>query len=694
MAQNVFKNYKPVNHASRNGFDLSRRQVFSTKCGLITPMFVQYTLPNSDYRIDLQQLLRTQPLQTAAFTGFSVNYDFAFVPFNQMYSSFNQFIAQRTDAFLANQPSRNHIPMCDIGAIIWKYRFEFLYDFIVSEFSDNGYNTNYVQNVNGQTVYVPYCHFRSLQKDGSMVPDIIRALDMFGFTNLLPYFKRLKDIWFQGAGINGNWYDFCRAVAPALAQGADAMRQTFDVWYRQDWVTDYPFKLPIVNLFAPMAYCKMFHEYYRNVYYDLDFSLLYILIGSQEIHKQEEDYKYAELFNFDDYTSVVGADSSLYDHLRVMSMLSLFPHQYRRDMFTGVLPSQQYGNVSMIQDASMWHKLYAGTFDAAVNGDTSSSQSGVVFSNFEESTGNFNLVEIERGDDGDSANMDYFRFDPVVAFDVLTERRANALQRFKERMLRAGDRTKDIFKAHGWEEPKSEYHHQPTFLGSFDGRLDINTVAATNSSDTVELGQLGANGVAVVSGEQIRVHTSDFGVIIGVCYIVKDSEYNAFGVDRQLCLSEPFDFPYPELQNITLQPLVYKHLSALAFDSPMSPPISGPNNIEPNQVLGYLPGFIEYKTAIDKVHGEFCSGDYSWDMFLDERQANVNTFNGVFSDWVTPRRSTIDATSLKFMYQQKDIVDNVFLMAQNSHQWTDPFLINCYISCSAVEPLSVIGLPV
>ena len=128
----VFANLKPVNKAERNGFDLSRRSVFSSKCGIILPVFCQATLPDGQYEIDLRQLLRTQPMQTAAFTGFSVNYDFFFVPNNYSYSSFNQFIAQRKDEQRVYQPNHQFVPKLPfrnfmkelMACAVWDYMLE------------------------------------------------------------------------------------------------------------------------------------------------------------------------------------------------------------------------------------------------------------------------------------------------------------------------------------------------------------------------------------------------------------------------------------------------------------------------------------------------------------------------------------------------------------------------------------------
>lgn len=688
----VFSDLKPTNTTPRNGFDLSRRSVFSVKNGQILPVFVQHTLPNSDYRIDVNQLLRTQPLQRAAFTGFSINYDFAFVPFNQLYTSFNQFIGQRADQFLANQPSFTDIPLFPILRIVYNYRVSIAYDFIVSRLSGD-YTEEVRRNVGTENFNFPYRTLVSNFSSTSVWIDFVRSLDMFGYCNLLPFFKMVADNFFDSHPNLVSWNDLFNTFDSVPSSLKDDIVLAFTI-------SQVGYDLDLTNLladdkyniFAPMAYQKMFYEFYRNKYYDNALNLTLYLISDPG--RTTFPFSYNQIFNFDDYVKNTSGSYTDRELLRIVAMFTLHKHTYRKDLFTGVLPSMQFGNVSMqlanaVQDGVQSRYI----LDAKLADQTSTidqvrvNQQGVLYAE--------NLIG---SSEGSRVN---FALSPNIAISVLESRRADAMQRFRERMLRAGDSTKDIFKAHGWESPKSEQFHEPIFLGSFDGRLDINTVAATTGNgEDQELGQLAANGVGVVAGSEIRFHSSDFGVIIGVMYIIKDSEYNSFGTDRQFCLTEPFDFPYPELQNISLSPIVNRQLNGLYLSNPVrnGEPVQGGLVMRnPNDILGYLPAFMEYKTAVDKVHGEFCAGQY----MTQARPAGLNKyfgtpilFAGVFSDWVTPRADILSPDSIAFLYQQIDIVDNVFVQAQTDNQDTDPFLVNAYFKCLAIEPLSVIGLPI
>lgn len=679
----VFSDLKPKNSVSRNGFDLSRRSVFSAKNGQILPVFCQYTLPNSDYRIDVQQLLRTQPLQTAAFTGFSINYDFAFVPFNQLYSSFNQFIGQRADKFLANQPVHTKIPLLNLDTLFSGFINYFVYDFFVSRLTGS-----YSQTI--QPSLVGGCPFRAFSfnfSDSCFVPDFIRLLDLYGYCNLLPWFKVVTDALLSQLGMSEwTWHNFSNRVSTLFDSDyySNVLVSIDDLLSLGSSGERPILKLPSIgtfNLFPVLAYNKIFYEFYRNKYYD-EFVELSVVFDDEIVHKQ---YTYNLLFNYDDYVS-----ASSFEDYRIISMFALHLHTYRKDLFTGVLPSMQFGDVSMALANDLGDRQSRYFLDAQL-----ANNPGTISDVYVSDNGVLTAPYLSSGSPGQEDRV-RFALSPNIAISVLESRRADAMQRFRERMMRAGDSTKSIFEAHGWEKPKSEQFHEPIFLGSFDGRLDINTVAATGESGDVELGQLGANGVGVVQGSEINFHSSDFGVIIGVMYIVKDSEYNSFGTDRQLCLSEAFDFPYPEFQNISLQPIVYRQLQGLKYETLNGTVDDGQYTpLGQNDVLGYLPGYMEYKTAIDKVHGEFCSGEFAWEPDVDNGNALYpKTFVGMFSDWCTPRSKVLQPDLLSFLYQQKDIVDNIFRVAQTEHQETDPFLINAYFKCLAVEPLSVIGLPV
>lgn len=697
----VFSNLKPRNTVQKNGFDLSRRSVFSTKCGQILPVFCQATLPDSEYRIDVKQLLRTQPLQTAAFTGFSINYDFFFVPNNYSYTSFNEFISQRQDERHVGQPPYTVLPKFNFRGFMNRLIPCCIFDYIASQYlgvnigyeSEQGTSPDYGFLIG--TPNAPWC---------SVSLEVLRSLDMMGYGNFLPLVKLCAEtLWvaLDGPGTIVDSYDVfinellnrTYTLVPSFSGFNDLNSFIFaittctnqallDIGLR-GFSTEFPDIHP--TLWPFLAYNKAFYEFYRNIYYDDEFGIKFnfrkdgIDIGSLR------NYHYVDIFNFDDWTSEFDILSlweldTSHKFERLLAIMVPKYHLYKKDLFTGVLPSTQFGDVSTMVDDRSWLNLYVK--------NTGSTSPADIYLNIDRPTLDPNQVSRVGlsnlpTDNPPYAQYSQFRFDPALAISILEQRRADAMQRFKERMLRAGNKVKDVFKAHGWSEPYSANEANPFFIGTFDGRLDINTVAATTQSDEVELGQLGATGTAVVNGSKLRFKSHDFGYIVGVMYIVKEAEYDAYGVEKQHTLTDPFDYPYPELQNISLAPVDVLDLSTyLRFTL---------NGLNASPILGYLPRFMEYKTAVDKVHGEFFSAPI-WP--TDMGGTDYNRGYGVFSDWVTPRFDINNFSSVSFLYQSPTCADNVFKVQSNALQSTDQFLVNCYFDVMAVEPISVIGLPI
>lgn len=98
-----------------------------------------------------------------------------------------------------------------------------------------------------------------------------------------------------------------------------------------------------------------------------------------------------------------------------------------------------------------------------------------------------------------------------------------------------------------------------------------------------------------------------------------------------------------------------------------------------NTVIGYAPRYYGYKTKLDKVFGSFVG-------------------NGIFRTWASQRsdvsdwysRTVMPSTPLQFMYVNPALFDANFNVGiQNSPQ----FLCDCYFEVDAVRPMSVTGLP-
>lgn len=91
---NIMSQVQLSNSVSRNGFDLSKRNLFSAKIGELLPVYCKEVIPGDKFDIDIKALSRTLPINTAAFVRIKEYYDWFFVPTNLLWNKFNTFVTQ------------------------------------------------------------------------------------------------------------------------------------------------------------------------------------------------------------------------------------------------------------------------------------------------------------------------------------------------------------------------------------------------------------------------------------------------------------------------------------------------------------------------------------------------------------------------------------------------------------------------
>lgn len=82
------------NKPSRNGFDLSQKINFTAKVGELMPVWWTPVLPTDSFRVKVNNFIRTQSLNSAAFARMRGYFDFYFVPYSQMWQHFNTSVTQ------------------------------------------------------------------------------------------------------------------------------------------------------------------------------------------------------------------------------------------------------------------------------------------------------------------------------------------------------------------------------------------------------------------------------------------------------------------------------------------------------------------------------------------------------------------------------------------------------------------------
>ena len=128
--------------ASKNGFDLSQRHVFSAKAGLLLPVFKKQLIPDTTVSLDIRQTLRTDAIETPAFTRMDINYNMYSCRLNDLYSHYDDWAAQ----------SDEHMSALTVGASADELPFFNPYQFFTTR-SIGAFNGNTVKI----SVYIIAC---------------------------------------------------------------------------------------------------------------------------------------------------------------------------------------------------------------------------------------------------------------------------------------------------------------------------------------------------------------------------------------------------------------------------------------------------------------------------------------------------------------------------------------------------------
>lgn len=604
----LFKALKPTAHPSKNGFDLSRKHVFSSKAGQALPCLSVETVPGDHFEIDLASLSRTETFNTAAFLRGKQRYDFFFVPYSQIWHPFNQFISQRDDRHSTLQKGHIYCPVISLGTII---KFIHLY-YTREELFQQGTN-----DIMGY----------------SRLQNCIRLLDLLGYGN----FQWLLSLDYD-------------------SQDWDAIIETYSTKY--------------VNVFRLAAYQHIWYDYYRNKYYDVENT------GGIDTPEGETfGFNYVDGFNFDDIacndfaSSVIPwGNAGTNEFYRLRTMFDLHYVQWKKDLFTSALPSQQFGAVSSVDIVNK---------NLVVGGNQ---QTGAAaFISAEAPLKNHLTATSSGGNTGTWQERSAWTI--PNAFDVLTLRKAEALQAWKQATLRAGNMTDDQFKAHFGVEPYYSADENVNYLGSFSAALQVNAVESTSSTGQSlngKVGDLAATGTCLVNGNKIKFDCRDYGVIMCISSFLPESEYKSNALDKANTLYEQFDFFTPAFQNIGLEAVSRSECSFADIASA-------------NSVLGYTPRYHQYKTAVDRCFGEFADTQ----VYLD---ATTETYShaGSLKAWVSPRAeyfTTEGQRYLKSFYVNPAVYNNVFGVHVDGKQTTDQFLNNVFFDIKAIRPMSILGLP-
>lgn len=417
----------------------------------------------------------------------------------------------------------------------------------------------------------------------------------------------------------------------------------------------YRFNLDI-SIFSFLAYKKFCQDYFR--------------------YSQWQDSS-PYLWNIDYFTgttqqlfsSIPAAGDSYWNN---NTMFDLEYCNWNKDIFMGVLPDAQFGDVATIDTGGLKSQ------DLYVEAKISSSSTSRTYLG-EKVTPSGSDFSVNAGPNAVKSNPLVVTMPAVAAsFDVLSLRRGEALQRWKEISLNVPQNYRAQIKAHFGVDVGENMSGMSTYIGGDSSSLDISEVVNTNlqSGDSQSEAVIAGKGVGSSQGSE-KFEARDWGVLMCIYHNVPLLDYVPSAPDPQYFVAQNTDLPIPELDSIGMQSI------------PISMYSNGDNELvtgfsSSDYTMGYLPRYYNWKTSYDYVLGSFTTTEKEW-------VAPITP--AIWKNMLSTVTTASSSVTYNIFKVNPSILDSIFQVNADSKWDTDPFLINCAFDVKVVRNLDYSGMP-
>lgn len=413
------------------------------------------------------------------------------------------------------------------------------------------------------------------------------------------------------------------------------------------------FKQPLrqnlyVSLFNLLAYQKIYADYYRD---------------------SQWERVSPSCFNVDYMPYSTGSSGMMLsmnysDFYENYSLFDLRYCNWQKDLFHGVVPNQQYGDVASISSSS----------DVLINGqsivNTSAIPSHGTTSTFTSSPKSSAIPALS-----------HLTVNP--SFSILALRQAEFLQKWKEITQSGNKDYKEQVEKHWNVSPGDGFSEMCTYLGGISSSLDINEVVNQNITGS-NAADIAGKGTGVSNGVINFNSQGRYGVLMCIYHCLPLIDYTTDFVSPSVTRINAADFAIPEFDRVGMQTVPLSYIS------------NGPASVIPTSIpvlIGYAPRYIDYKTDIDTSIGAFKTSLKNWVISYDN-QSLANQFGfGVESPELpvpSPAQSNWNYTLFKV---NPNSLNPLFAVEADSSLDTDQFLCSTFFDVKVVRNLDTDGLP-
>lgn len=605
------------NHPRRSGFDLSNRVCFTSKAGELLPVFWDIVYPGDSFKIKTQLFTRTQPLNTAAYTRIREYLDFYFVPLRLINKNLPTALMQMQDnPVQATGLSSNKIVTTDIP---W------------TSISGSGASSLGDINVLYQTSSKDFTNF-------------------LGFNSLTQSAKLLMYLRY------GNFIPSNANVTKSTSIG---LSSSLDLRSSETASTGWT----SMHILPLAAYQKVYADFFRFTQWE-----------------KNQPYTY----NFDWYSggNVLASLSSVALAEKYYSDDNLFTLRYAnwpKDMFMGVMPDSQLGDVSVIDTSGSEGTFPVGLFNLS---DGSVRAGLTAVSSTSPSAGSSLDMQTTSAL---SPSTKYGVYAQQVAglgssFSILQLRMAEAVQKYREVSQFADQDARGQIMAHFGVSLSPVLSDKCMYLGGSSSNIDLSEVVNTNiTGDNVA--EIAGKGVGTGQGD-FSGKFDEYGIIIGIYHNVPLLDYVITGQPQNLLYTNTADLPFPEFDSIGMQTIQFGRFVN-------SKGVGWTSGVDyRTQTMGYLPRFFDVKTRYDEVLGAFRSTLKNW-------VAPLNPAD--LSQWLQSSVTSTGKLALNLNYGffkvNPRVLDSIFNVKCDSTIDTDQFLTALYMDIKAVRNFDYDGMP-
>lgn len=460
-----------------------------------------------------------------------------------------------------------------------------------------------------------------------------KLLHMLNYGNIIPTSSALS--------IGGSSHRWWNMQAPL-----DESPQTYSQIFNYDLA---------VNILPLAAYQKIYQDFFR---------------WSQWENADPTSY------NFDWYTGsgnifgtdIVSSIAANNDYWKRDNLFSLRYCNWNKDMFMGILPNSQFGDIAVVDVSGL-----SGAGPVCVGSSARTVQNFAAIN----SDSSFLIKPSSAPSSPIPAGNDLFvsKLNVSSSFNILALRQAEALQKYREITQSVDTNYRDQIKAHFGVNVPSSDSHMAQYIGGIARNLDISEVVNNNLQGEGEAVIYG-KGVGTGTGSMRYSTGSRYCILMCVYHCMPVLDYNISGQPSQLLATSVDELPIPEFDNIGMEsvPTVQLFNSKL-FSSSI---------VKVDSILGYNPRYYGWKTNIDRIHGAFTTTLKDWVAPIDD---------SYLYNWFSDNSAGSGAVQWPFFKVNPNTLDDIFAVKADSTWETDQFLVNAYVGCKVVRPLSRDGVP-